>query len=292
MVQDVATRNSTYFLIELLLEQCWPVTAVLSDPSVTKYSDRSLDLTSEQWNLLAELKPVLHVLQVATTFLSAEYNVSISALQPIVHGLTRSMEVTEEDSPAIHQCKCAISKELRSRWSLNSIDPTSPGSDLVAVCLDPRFKQAKFLESHQCLDLQMAITDLACQEMADTEQQQQQELTTEKESDSRPKALDLLLGSDSPASSGDSSDPVQDEVENYFKQEQSPRDSSPLDWWKVNGHRFPLLAGLARKYLAITATSTPAERVFSVAGLVVSRLRASLSPEHVDMLVFLTRIWT
>ena len=212
------------------------------------------------------------------------------------------MEVTEEDSTAIRQCKCAISKELRSRWSLNSIDPTSPGSDLVAVCLDPRFKQAKFLKS------QMAITDLARCEKAATEQkqqqqQQQQDLTTEKESDSRPKALDLLLGSDSPASSSDSSDPVQDEVENYFKQEQSPRHSSPLDWWKVNGHRFPLLARLSRKYLAITARSTPAERVFSVAGLIVSRLRASLSPEHlivsrlraslspehVDMLVFLNK---
>ena len=46
---------------------------------------------------------------------------------------------------------------------------------------------------------------------------------------------------------------------------------------------------LAKKYLAITATSTPAERVFSVAGLIVSRLRASLSPEHVDMLVFLNK---
>ena len=83
LVQDVATQwNSTYFLIERLLEQRWSVIAVLSDPSVTKYSDCSLDLTSEQWNLLAELKPVLHVLQVATMFLSAEYNVSISALQP------------------------------------------------------------------------------------------------------------------------------------------------------------------------------------------------------------------
>ena len=283
MVQDFATRwNSTYFLIERLLEQRWQVTAVLSDPSVTKYSDHSLDLTSEQWNLLAELKPVLHVLQVATTFLSAEYNVSISALQPIVHGLTRSMEVTQDDSPAIRQCKCTISKELRSRWSLNSIDPTSPGCMLRS---DPRFKQAKFLESHQRLDLQMAITDLARREKADTEQQQQRDITTKKESDSRPKALDLLLGSDSPASSSDSSDPVQDKVENYFKQEQSPRHSSPLDWWKVNGNRFPLLAGLVRKYLAITATATPAERVFSVAGLIVSRL----SPEHVDMFVFLPR---
>ena len=59
LVQDVVTRwNSTYFLNECLLEQCWLVTAVPSDPSVTKYSDRSLDLTSEQWNLLAELKPL------------------------------------------------------------------------------------------------------------------------------------------------------------------------------------------------------------------------------------------
>ena len=60
----------------------------------------------------------------------------------------------------------------------------------------------------------------------------------------------------------------------------------PSTWWKGNGHRFPLLARLARKYQAITATSTPAEGVLSVAGLVVSCLKASLSPEHVDMLVF------
>ena len=47
-----------------------------------------------------------------------------------------------------------------------------------------------------------------------------------------------------------------------------------------------MLAPLARKYLSIVATCTPAERVFSVAGLTVSHLRTSLTPEHVDMLVF------
>ena len=154
LIQDVTTRwNSTYFLIERLLEQRWPITAVLSDPSVTKSGDRSLDLKTEQWNLLTELKPVLHVLQIATTYLSAEYNVSISALLPIIHGLTKSMEVTEEDSPAIHQCKCVISQELRGRWNLGNLDPANPGSDLVALCLDPRFKQTKFLDSHKRLDV-------------------------------------------------------------------------------------------------------------------------------------------
>ena len=289
---NVATLwNSTYFLIERLLEQRWPVTAVLSDPSVTKSGDRWLDLTTEQWNLLAELKPLLHVLQVATTYLSAEYNVSISALLPIIHGLTKSMEVTEEDSPAVRQCKCAISLELRGRWSLDSIDSANPGSNLVALCLDPRFKQAKFLDSHKRVDLQLTITSLARQARAssDSDTQEKETTTAGKELKLRPKALDLLLGSDSPCSNNEDTDPVQDEVEAYSKQQQQPRDSSPLDWWKVNKGRYPTLAGLAKKYLSITATSTPAERVFSVAGLIVSRLRASLTPEHVNMLVFLNK---
>ena len=43
------------------------------------------------------------------------------------------------------------------------------------------------------------------------------------------------------------------------------------------------------KYLSVPATSVPAERVFSMAGLVVNRLRARLTSEHVDMLVFLRK---
>jgi hypothetical protein len=44
---------------------------------------------------------------------------------------------------------------------------------------------------------------------------------------------------------------------------------------------------LVKKYLAIPATETTSVRVFSVAGLTASRTRTSLSPEHVDTLVFM-----
>ena len=82
LIQDVSTRwNSTYFMIECLLEQRWPITAVLSDHTVIKGSDRYLNLKSEQWETLSALKDVLHPL-LATTYLSAEHNVGVLTTKP------------------------------------------------------------------------------------------------------------------------------------------------------------------------------------------------------------------
>jgi hypothetical protein len=41
------------------------------------------------------------------------------------------------------------------------------------------------------------------------------------------------------------------------------------------------------KILAIPATSTPSERVFSLAANIVDKKRVSLKPENIDLLVFL-----
>ena len=98
-------------MIEHLIEQRWPITAVLSDHTVTKGSDRYLDLKSEQWETLIALKDVLHHLQVATTYFSAEYNVSVSALYPVLHGLLKSLQCNDDDLPAIQTCKTTIEHE-------------------------------------------------------------------------------------------------------------------------------------------------------------------------------------
>ena len=60
-----------------------------------------------------------------------------------------------------------------------------------------------------------------------------------------------------------------------------------LMWWKVHAVRFPYLSRLARRYLAMPATSASVERLFSVAGQVVTAKRARLDPSTVTLLVFL-----
>jgi len=54
--------------------------------------------------------------------------------------------------------------------------------------------------------------------------------------------------------------------------------------------KFPALAVVAKSFLAATAISTPSEWLFSAAGTIVSKQRASLTKEHVDMLTFLHSI--
>ena len=64
-----------------------------------------------------------------------------------------------------------------------------------------------------------------------------------------------------------------------------------LKWWKTKQDTFPIISKLARRYLAVPASSVPSERVFSVAGTIVNKKRSRLTPSHVATLIFLNKNW-
>lgn len=79
------------------------------------------------------------------------------------------------------------------------------------------------------------------------------------------------------------------EVRRYSEEKVIPRDRDAMVWWKEHEPSYPALSKLAVKYLGITATSVPAERVFSKAGEVLSKKRNRIKGKTVNMLLFLNK---
>lgn len=77
------------------------------------------------------------------------------------------------------------------------------------------------------------------------------------------------------------------EVDRYYLEAPMQLDEDPLTWWKSKQTQYPNLSQIARRYLCIPCTSVPCERLFSDAGNVITKKRASLDPETVEKLMFL-----
>jgi len=69
-----------------------------------------------------------------------------------------------------------------------------------------------------------------------------------------------------------------------------PKDKNPLDEWPCGAvHLFPWLGLLARRVLAIPATSAAPERLFSTAGNVMTKKLSRLTCDNMEDLVYLHR---
>lgn len=83
-------------------------------------------------------------------------------------------------------------------------------------------------------------------------------------------------------------DDSEDEFTRYLTEAQINHNLSANIWWKEHEKCYPSLSKLARKFLAVPATSTSSGRVFSSAGNIVRPSRSCLSFEMISALVFFT----
>lgn len=193
-----------------------------------------------------------------------------------------SLSISESDNAVVRKVKGAISGELNRRYKPNDVQ-TANTVPIVASFLDPRYKRLKFFSVEQrqvtkdCIDSK--IDDLPLQNIA---ARNDDGLSPPEKRKRRPSAIDSLL-SESP----DKSCEEDQEVDSYLLDKVDCE--NPLKWWSTNEHKYPRLAIVARQVLSAPATSVPSERIFSCAGLIVTKLRNRLSPEIVDQIIFLNK---
>lgn len=282
LIQDVPTRwNSTQLMLGRLVEQRRAIMDLMLDNKVTKKADSVLLLKDNEWVIASDLSDVLTVLTEVTTYMCSESDVSCSDIYPIVIGLIGGcLKVCSEDSSVVVRVKGTISGELVRRFKPSSCDAarTTP---MLASLLDPRYKRLPFLTSEQRgiveETLESYVEELPLRLPSN---ESESEITTSKPPSKRRKLSFLVYDTPEKEQS--------DELKSYLLEKMDPH-CKPLEWWRRNEHTFPKVAQVAKKVLAVPATSVPSERIFSAAGLLINKLRNRLSSDLVDSIIFLNK---
>jgi hypothetical protein len=155
---------------------------------------------------------------------------------------------------------------------------------MVATLLDPRFKELTFLppaEATKCRDaLAAAYSALEAEQSSDVS-----DIPVAPPSRKKAKASDFsgsILDTVSPKRAAPKS-----ELQRYLEFPcEEDRKHDPLLWWKCHAQRFPTLAILARRYLAIPASSASSERLFSMLKRTATPARNNMSPDTLCMILF------
>ncbi|KAK0592746.1 hypothetical protein LWI29_024628 [Acer saccharum] len=98
--------------------------------------------------------------------------------------------------------------------------------------------------------------------------------------DERLLSYDLFVSSDGPTH-------VKSEYDAYLEENVLPRakDFDILVWWRANASEYPILAQIARDFLAIPVSSIASESAFSTGGRIVSLHRSRLHPDTLEALM-------
>ncbi|XP_050950340.1 zinc finger BED domain-containing protein 4 [Labeo rohita] len=218
-----------------------------------------------------------------------------------------SMAPCDVDSNTVSQMKAAILNDLADRYQGEQAEFLYESS-----ALDPRFLALPHLNNSERDEifnrLKLKATQMQNQNPSEeegaapgshehvaghskTDLPQKAHAVGGVSPPSKKTALEDLLGDS--FSQGDSrtqhTAQIDAEIDLYRKETSISLMACPLEWWKDNAQRYPLLSTLAKSYLSVPATSVPSERVFSVAGDIVNAQRSQLLPDNVDMLIFLKK---
>jgi len=292
------------------------------DPTTRKDGKRlsEINLTGDEWVAIKQLIIILKPFASATELLEGSKYATISfmydAITEITNGLINSSEINPEEidltnpttvfdndigiedpddddevddhpkrrkisintpqdcNDLIGKVRSALYIAIKHYWNVPQDEC------LIAAILDPRCKYLGFASESQIIrtkNLLKEIYEKAKEDLGVVQQQQQ--------SQSPGNSLLRNIFANRYRSER------RDEIEGYMMMEETDFSTCPFKWWASQKSRFPILSQLAKKYLAIPATSASSERLFSDAANVMTVRRTNLLPSTFEHLVFCKRNW-
>jgi hAT family C-terminal dimerisation region len=166
--------------------------------------------------------------------------------------------------------------------------PIPPSEKLLSALLDPRCKKLDDFDHSTYLDVKNKLCELY-KEKKILENERKEKQNQNQENDEYSNTVVNLLYTPSLLKSLDKEEVAQNEMEEYLDLAQIGLNNNPLEWWKSHSVKFPILSEISKIYLAVPATSTPSERLFSDAGNLLTSKRTRMLPELFKRMIFLKK---
>jgi hypothetical protein len=312
--QDVVTRWwSTFSMVESIVCMKRPLQNLMA-----VFSDEC-QLSSDDWGTIELLYNVLEPFMVAQKTLEAA-NVTGSLAIPLIKLIRNSLEASVASQSGrvqttLEAMKLKFDQKFGDGTGFSTFSPNGWNAktgyrkqpsgftkvQVLATALDPRCKDLIGIPSNEHRDIHLLVMQAVHEEI-----QRKNKTTTsipvktthlvaeEEDSDICFSSLRNLSQMSPPAQPSEQptlTAEIQREFTLYNLEQVIHQNADPLAWWKTKKAMYPLLATLARRVLAVPATSANAERLFSKAGLTLTDKRNRLSGDNVELLVWLREAW-
>lgn len=276
--------NSKFKMIKRFLELNDVVTRV-----ALQFPGSPSLLTACEIQILRDAVNCLRPMDEATENLCGEKFVSASLVIPLINclkkDLTKLIPVT--DTGKLLKVTLIDEMERADRFGLveNHV------ALMIAMTLDPRFKR---IHAENPIAFSRACTkineEIKCLEAI----RKNAKKTTDKE---KPQKEEEVTGiwrhhielkkAHGQSQEGAMIGGLHQELKLYLSEPLSDSSTRPIQFWNLRKEVFPSLSKIALKYLTITATSVPSERLFSTCGDILTDDRNRLDPYKLPQLCFL-----
>jgi zinc finger BED domain-containing protein 1 (E3 SUMO-protein ligase ZBED1) len=272
LIQDVSTRwNSTYLLLERMLEQIDAINETFADKNFRKKYDHLIFSESDK-QMLQSLIDILYLFYEATLNFSGVKYATLSIVWPTFNALINNLESDSDDTDS----KAAIKKILLyyTKYYVEKYDINRNPILITATYLDIRTKQFGRVTDKKkkefqkiaintirefCFDLPEELranmfNNFSMTEESELNKKKKLAIFDYNNDNNTKKTKKKLIG-------------IEKEINDY--ESEQPKNIDPIEYWKINKENFPILFHIFKKIFSIPATSVPAEQLFSHAGYAV-----------------------
>jgi zinc finger BED domain-containing protein 1 (E3 SUMO-protein ligase ZBED1) len=219
-------------------------------------------LTDNEISFAKDLIEILKPFEEATRIVGGSKYATLCIMVPVIKNLENRFGTGAESMDTlVDSVKKAICKKMESRWNDQNTSYYTLGNR--AMFFDPRFKDLRFLNFDQMNTVTCFIKNIYNSRVREIE------TNTSTISQVEESNNDILSSffANTPLEQNVN---AKDELTRYneIPTQKINIKSDPFEWWRIHSLQFPILASMARDYLAIPATSVPSERLFSDAGKV------------------------